>query len=168
MPEQNPAPLTPPSTLADLPNYDFHVSLSTPGQAVADAMQQRAELPGVILCNGQGVQGLISRQTFFKQMSRLFSLEVYMKRPIQVMWDAVAAEPLVLPASTPVGEAGRRALARTVEWAYEPILIVFPDQTARLLDVLDLLKAQNQLLEVANAVIQRQKEEAVAANQAKS
>ena len=168
MHERRPAALTPSSTLADLPGHDFHVSPVAPGQAVADAFQQRPELPGVILRDDKGVCGVISRQSFFKQMSRLFSLEIYLRRPIQVMWNALAFEPLRLSAAAPIADGACLALGRPLEWAYEPLLIDLPDGTARLLDVHDLLTAQNKLLEAANVVIQQQKEAAEAANRAKS
>ena len=161
-------PLAPCATLADLPCHDYHVSPETPGQAVADALQRRADLPGVIVRDDDGACGVISRQSFFRQMSRLFSLEIYLKRPIRVMCNALSGETLRLPSSTLIPEAAGRALARPLEWAYEPLLIDFPDGSPRLLDVHDLLTAQNRLLEVANGVIQRQKEAAEAANLAKS
>ena len=168
MHEQQLAGLTPASTLADLPGHDVRFRPDTPGRLVADALERLAEVPGVILHDGRAAVGVISRQSFFKQMSRLFSLEIYLKRPIEVMWKALAFELLRLPSATPVHEAARRALRRPVAYAYEPILIDLPDGSPRLLDVHDLLIAQNRLLEMANAVIQQHAAAAEAANRAKS
>src|SRR5262249_25871559 len=99
---------------------------------------------------------------------RLFSREIYLKRPIHVFFHAVHAETLVLPSACRISEAARLALERPQGVAYEPIVIAFPDQVLRLLDVYHLLLAQTKLLTLANTIIQKQKEAAEVANRAKS
>jgi signal transduction histidine kinase/DNA-binding response OmpR family regulator len=160
--------LTEHSTIAQLPVHEFRVSPLALGSAVAAAFDQRPELPGVIVGSEEDEPALISRTGFFKQMSRLFSLEIYHKRPIAVLVKALEVPTLRLPSHAPIPDAARAALGRPQEFAYEPILVSYPDGGAAVLDSHVLLLAQARLLEIANEVIRRQKEEAIAASQVKS
>jgi signal transduction histidine kinase/CheY-like chemotaxis protein len=125
-------------------------------------------LPGVIVHSGAKVVGTISRWLFFQTLSRPFSREIYLRRPVDLFFKGAPHEPLKLPADCTIPEAARRALERPQHLVYEPIVIEFPNADLRLLDVYVLLLAQTRLLALANDVIQRQKEAAEAANQAKS
>ena len=156
------------SVLSDLPSHDFQVEAATLGQEVNTELERLPELPGVIVCSGVNVVGMISRSHFFQQMSRLFSREVYLRRPIEIFFKVAPPVTLTLPASCSIAEAARQALARPQDLVYEPIVIEFPDGSLRLLDVYVLLLAQARLLALANQVIKRQKETAEAANRAKS
>jgi signal transduction histidine kinase/CheY-like chemotaxis protein/HPt (histidine-containing phosphotransfer) domain-containing protein len=160
--------LTPNATLADLPSHDFEIPPTAPGQVAANEFERRPELPGVIVTDANGVLGMVSRQLFFKQMSRQFSLEIYLRRPIHVLFNALACQPLSLPHSCRIPEAARLALNRPLAWVYEPILVEYPNGKPQLLDIHVLLLAQTQLLGLANVTIQQQKEAAEAANRAKS
>jgi two-component system, sensor histidine kinase and response regulator len=160
--------LTDDSTLADLPGHDFRISPFALGSAVAAAFDRQPDLPGVIVGEDAGELSFISRASFFRQMSRLFSLEIYHKRPIHVLLKALEVPTLRLPAGTPIPDAARAALSRAPEFVYEPVLVDYPDGSARVLDSHVLLLAQARLLELANDVIRRQKEEAIAASQVKS
>jgi two-component system sensor histidine kinase/response regulator len=160
--------LTQHSTLADLPGHDSQVTPATLGQVIALAFEGRTDLPGVIVRDGNSVLGLISRPVFFKQLSRPFGLELYLRRPIQVMLNALPVQPLVLPHDCGVSEAAARALNRPPDWVYEPLVVGYPDGSARVLDIHDLLLAQTQLLTLANQTIAQQKEAAEAASRAKS
>jgi signal transduction histidine kinase len=156
------------SVLADLPSHDFQVDSATLGEEVVAELERVLELPGVIVCSGSRVAGAISRARFFQTMSRPFSREVYLRRPIEILLAAATHATLRLPADCPIADAARQALARPQDLVYEPILIDFSDGSVRLLDVYVLLLAQAQLLARANEVIQGQKEAAEAANRAKS
>jgi signal transduction histidine kinase len=164
-----PSPLlTPESTLADLPNHDCEVNPTTPGQFVAAAFESQADLPGVIVRDSSNFLGVVSRPAFFKQLSRPFGLQFYLGRPIQVMLNALTVQPLALSHGCSIPEAAARALHRAADCVFEPLVIEYPDGSARILDVHVLLLAQTQLLTAANETIEQQKEAAEAANRAKS
>jgi signal transduction histidine kinase/CheY-like chemotaxis protein len=160
--------LTADSTLADLLSHDYQAGLSTLGHEVATELERRPDLPGVIVRTEDALVGMISRSTFFQLMSRPFSREIYLKRPIEVFFHADLPAPLWLPAACPVSEAARLALQRPLQEVYEPLVVEYPNQALRLLDVHVLLLAQAELLALANQTIQQQKEAAEAANRAKS
>jgi signal transduction histidine kinase len=151
-------PLTPTSTLADLPSHDFEVGPTTLGQEVVAEFERRSDLPGVIVRTAKTLVGMISRPTFFQEMSRPFSREIYLKRPIQVFFHSVPPEPLCLPAACRISEAARFALDRRPALVYEPIIVEGPEGNLRVLDVYVLLLAQNRaLLEAQAALVQSEK-----------
>ncbi len=156
------AQLTPSSTLADLPYYDFQVDGDTLGQVVAGQFKAQPELPGVIVVEGSKMLGAISQRKFFERMSQRFSLELYLKRPIKIMPEIAKAEvePLILPSNFRIGEAAGQALSRPPEFIYEPIVVVLPNQQLHLVDVYIVLLAQSQILTKINEFIDRQRQEA--------
>ena len=165
--------LTLDSCLADLPSYDFEVQITTLGKVVADTFHKHPELPGVMITSNNKIIGTISRMQFFERLSRPYGLEVFLNRPIRVLWDIIAkseklldAETLVkryllLSADCNISQAAELALKRPGTFIYEPIVIALPDQRWRLVDIQVLLLAQSQLFSLA-------KQAAEAANKAKS
>jgi signal transduction histidine kinase len=152
------AALGPTSTLADLPAHDYQVPASTPGQQVADAFKRWPDLPGVVVTFGDGYLELISQTNFFKLMSRPFSLEIYCKRPVGLMLEALDQPSLQLEHGTDLAEAARLALNRRADCVYDPILVHHADGSARILDIHLLLLAQAQLLRAAQvALVQTEK-----------
>jgi two-component system sensor histidine kinase/response regulator len=160
--------LTHESILAELPLDDFVVSAEMTGEVVASVFDERPELPGVIVLGRDRVVGMISRERFLERLSRPYGLELYMRRPIQAMLDAVDFEHLELAGDCGIHEAASIALSRPVDRVYEPIVVVLADGRLRLLGIYVLLQAQSRLLALANETIQHQKESADEANSAKS
>ena len=112
--------LTPQATVADLPSHDFQVDAGVLGQVVDAHFERHVDLPGVIVREGADVIGVIPRQAFFQQMSRLFSREIYLRRPIRLFFNTERAPPCRFAASCPINEAARSALARPREWWGKP------------------------------------------------
>jgi two-component system, sensor histidine kinase and response regulator len=162
------AQLSPASTLGDLPSHDFLVSPSARGHVIAAEFERRPDLPGVIVGDDRAILGMISRNNFFRHMSRPFSLEIHLRRPVSVLWEVLPVQVLRLPHTCGIPEAARLALDRPSEWVYEPVLVEGADGSNRILDIHILLLAQTQLLAIANRTIQDQKEAAEAANRTKS
>ena len=160
--------LQPGSTLADLPMHDFRVTAETWGNRVTAEFDRHPELPGVLIFQGEQLLGVISREKFLEHLSRPFALEVYMKRPIEVLLKQIEIEALQLDAALGIDAAASIALNRPRKMVYEPIVVRAADGGARLLGTDVLLLAQSRLFALANDTIQRQKEQADAANLAKS
>jgi signal transduction histidine kinase/DNA-binding response OmpR family regulator len=158
--------LTSTSTVADLPAHALCVPAELPAQGVAVEFDREPTLPGVILVANETVVGVVSRQSFFRQISGPFGREVFLKRPIAVLHAGLQIHPLLVPDSCPINDAAHRALDRAPDHVYEPILVVA--EQVRLLDVRILLQAQAELLAQANHIIQLQMEAAESANRAKS
>lgn len=157
--------LTPTSTLADLPTYaECQVSPTDLGSAVSAAFEARPDLPGVIVAAGEQLIGVISRRNYMERIIRPYGPEVYLGRPVFILFDSIKSEPLTFPYTCQVGEAAQMALERPVETVYEPIVVEFAPGDLHLLDFYVLLLAQSQLLSVASHIIQQQKEVVEAAN----
>jgi signal transduction histidine kinase/DNA-binding response OmpR family regulator len=154
--------------LAELPSHDFQVHPTDLGQAILQGFERCPDLPGVVVVEADGKVGLISRAGFFRLISTTFGREIYLKRPISLMLEALSNPPLRLPDDRDISAAARMALDRPPQLVYEPILLFSGDGRPRVLDIHVLLLAQSALLAQANTIIQRQKETAEAANQAKS
>jgi signal transduction histidine kinase/CheY-like chemotaxis protein len=155
------------STLADLPAFAVHVSAESLGQEVGAEFERHPDLPGVIVRADTAIVGMVSRQTFFNRLSSPFGREIFLRRPISVLFRAAPIDLLILPGTCPINEAVRIALGRAADQRYEPVLVQVGEQV-RLLDVHVLLLAQSELLAQANDTIQHQKEAAEAASRAKS
>ena len=81
--------LTPDSTLAEFPSYEFEVDLHTLGHQVAEEFERRPEVPGVIVRQDGERMRLVSRQSFFHLISQPFGRELYLKRPWYSPWKRV-------------------------------------------------------------------------------
>jgi len=156
----NSTPLNPNATIADLETYKYQVDASTLGEVVANTFQQYPELPGVIIKAGEDVLGVISRRKFLEQMSQPYSLELYMRRPIRVLLEVMDSELLRLNHDYRIDQAVRKALNRSRDLVYEPIVVIQPDTSLALLPVHDLLLAQSRLFVQINKLLNQQKEEA--------
>ena len=155
------------STLGSLPSFEVTVPPDVLTSAIDRELGSASDVPGVIVVADGELLGMISRPHLFAQLSRPFGQELFLKRPIRLLLEAEQGEPLVLPSSTPIGDAAYAALRRSPERVYEPVVVKDVDEF-RLLDVHTLLIAQSQLLAVANRTIRSQADAAESANQAKS
>src|SRR5262245_27358407 len=88
------------STLADLPSHDYRGSSDTRTAIVADELNRRPDLPGVIVVDKEGLLGVLSRSQYLDYLSRPFHLELYSKRPIAVLLELIGADVLALDEST--------------------------------------------------------------------
>jgi signal transduction histidine kinase len=141
------AHLTPTSTLAELPAVEFCVEDSVLGQFVAEELERRREAPGVIILSRGEFAGMLARDSFFQHMSRQFSREIYLCRPIGAILSRGWPAALRLPAQRRISEAAELALSRSQANAYDPIVVDHGgDQNLRLLDMHVVLQAQARLL----------------------
>jgi len=124
MVSSNSTPFYPNSTLADLPTYQYQVDASTLGEVVSNEFQQDPKLPGVIIKQGEDAIGVISRRKFLEQMSQPYSLELYMRRPIRILLEVMASETLKLSHDCQIDQAVRKALNRSRDLVYEPIVVI--------------------------------------------
>lgn len=156
------------STLEDLPTYDFQVHESTLGIAVMETFRDHPKLPGVLITDGDTkLLGMIARTKFFEYFGRPYGVEMYSKRPIRVMLNAInQAEQtlglhpfLLLPPTCTIQAAINQALNRPEPYTYEPIVIEQPGNTWQLLPMNTLLLAYSQLFIYSNKILREADEE---------
>ncbi|MDY6938567.1 MAG: ATP-binding protein [Cyanobacteriota bacterium] len=173
--------LTLSSTLADLPTHDFKVDANTIGEEIETTFHRDPNLPGAIVTLNDRPIGILPRAKFFEWLSLPYGIELYLKRPIRVLLEAIRQDLkrhlqtlkvdaeinaylghcLFLSQTSSIHQAVEIALGRPTLLAYEPIVVASANGQWQLLDMYVLLQAQSQLFELA-------KDAANAANQAKS
>lgn len=144
------------STLASVLSHDFRVSSTTLGKVVAQNFAQNPNLPGVIVMDETRFLGMISRAKFREQMNTPQRENLYFNSPIQVLLDYLRTPPLLLDQNSKIADAVNSVLNRSKELIYEPVVIVCENNIFRIIDIQILLLAQNQLLNYAQNVIQKQ------------
>jgi signal transduction histidine kinase len=142
------------STIYVLPLWDYSLDLSRHGRDAICAFEQNPLLPGILLVEqGQHV-GLLSRRQLFERMSRPYSRELFTRRPLRNLYEFVETETILLPDTTLITEAVQKALERSPDSIYEPIIV----ETAtgyRLLEMQQLLLAQSQIHTLLTTVLQQ-------------
>lgn len=154
--------------LRDLPMFDYAVRPQTRLSVVVDELQERSTLPGVMLMEGQQVVGVLPRSNILEQLSHPFGRDIFLPRPAATLLEHVEMPILRMSSTTEVQEAALRALRRPTDHVFDPVLVEDPVEPPQLLDVHTLLLAQSRLLAEANQTIQKQRDRAEAANEAKS
>jgi hypothetical protein len=144
--------------VGDLPNHDFCVTRSMNVQLAVDEFQRNPDLPGVIIVEAKTWRcvGMISRAKCFEYLSRPFAREVYLRSTMDDFFEQIGFTPMILESTTRVDEAVRACLKRPQIQLYEPVLLHYPDQSIKLLDLHILLLAQSYLLETAYRLIQKE------------
>ena len=156
----NPTPLNPNSTIAQLETYQYQVDADTSGEVVSTEFKNHPDLPGVIVNEGEEVLGVMSRRKFLEQMSQPYSIELYLRRPIRVLLELMETDTLILKEDCLINEAVKRALNRSLDLLYEPIIVERQDHSLELLELHHLLLAQSKIFAQVNKIISKQKEEA--------
>jgi PAS domain S-box-containing protein len=146
-------------TLNDLELHNFQIDINLPGGELLEIFHNHPKLPGVIVSNGQEIVALISRRNFLEHMSRMYSLEIYSRRPIEAYLRIYKTDFIRFYIRTSIEQAAQIALERPLLLAYEPVVIIHENGQLSLLDMPTLLLAQSQaLLKVNNLMEQQQKQ----------
>ncbi|MCB8879636.1 EAL domain-containing protein [Acidisoma cellulosilytica] len=103
-------------------------------------------LPGIIVCQGSDIRGLLSRRVFLAALSQAYGREIFLNRPLQELLTSVALQTLTLSEDTPLPTACRAALAREEVTRFEPLLVTVGGET-HIVQLADLLLAQAGALE---------------------
>jgi signal transduction histidine kinase len=145
--------LTLESTISDLLLHEFQMETDRLGKEAVKVFEKNPLLPGIILTKQGEFQGIISRQRFLHQLSRPYGLELFLNRPIEVMYPFVQTEPLIYLGNTRIVFATQQTLKRSPEQLYEPIVVQIEPQVFRLLDFHLLLVAHSKIHELAQNLI---------------
>ena len=146
------------STLLDLPLYNCQIELTQQAKEVAHAFEKKPLLPGVILTDHGNFVGIISRRLFFERVNRRYGLEMFFKRPIEVLYRFSRKEMLILSGTKLIVEAAEESLYRPAELVYDPIVVEVAPDTYWLLDVQQLMVAQSKIHQLTNKLLQKQTE----------
>lgn len=141
------------SQLEALTLYDVGVEFGHPTNEVIQIFNENPLLPGIIITSEGEYVGMLSRRRTFEYLSRPYSLELFVKRPLKILYGLAKTEILTLSSDTEIVAAARLSLQRSPELIYEPIVVKNPEGSYSLLDVHQLLLAQCQIQDAAAAAL---------------
>lgn len=141
--------------LADLPRHRAFVDAGATGAAVEAMFRDDAEITGLTILRDGTAVGVLSRRLFLDLLSRQFSRELFLKRPIDTALKRIRISNLALSAETTIDQALHLALTRPGDLVYEPLLVYQerpdPDGGVGVVDMDELLRTQSAILQQAIA-----------------
>jgi signal transduction histidine kinase len=134
------------ATLTDLELLDISIDINSSVADLIQLLRDNPLAPGVIIMSEKICRGMISRNKLFEYMSRPFSIELYLKKPIEMLLeDNPFGNTIELTAETSIAEAALRSLQRPADNIFEPVVVRFFNGAFKLLDIHQLLLAQTQI-----------------------
>ncbi|MFQ3578436.1 MAG: ATP-binding protein [Verrucomicrobiia bacterium] len=136
--------------IGELRAYDVMLDAEVEGRIVAELFHHNQELPGVILrMHDSDVPYVgLSQREFLRQMTRPFGPEVFGRRPARLLVEESGSRLLSLPPDMDIESATAACLRRDATNLYEPVLIDYGMEGARLLDFQTLLISLSRLAEL--------------------
>ena len=135
-----------PVSIADLPGHVFSVTPGTFTEKVVEELENRPDLPGVMIVENGQLFGIITRLKLFERLGHRFGVELFMQKPIIQLKDLVRGHTLPLQAHLRIDEAIQYALGRPPQDIYDPIVVQHDDGRMHLLDINVLLLAQSRVM----------------------
>lgn len=149
------------SRLEELSLHPAAIDISCPGQVAYEFLEKNADTPGIALIQGAKLIGMISRRRFLEALSRAYGRELFLRRPLSVLYSFIQLKILRLSSSTLITEAAQQAIARAPELIYEPVVVVCqtesccPVQSSYcLLGMHELLQAQSTIHQLTAVLLQ--------------
>jgi two-component system, chemotaxis family, sensor kinase CheA len=133
------------STVKMLNLFNINMEMDQQTAVAFDIFKKNPNIPGIVLTSKGKFKGMISRKNFFEIMGKPFSIELFLKRPIETISQEVESDSIVMPVDTLISEAMEQALARPQDQLYEPLVIAFSEIHYEILDVDQLLLAQSKI-----------------------
>lgn len=133
------------STIRELPLYEFQVETSCLGVDIARMFEKYPLVPGAILEDQGRFAGMVSRRRLLEYLIRPHRLELFLHKPLRVLYSYMGSQVLVLPESTPILAATQQALRRSPDFLAEPVVVQMESAGYRLLDVQELNVASWQI-----------------------
>ena len=100
---------------------------------------------------------MLSRRRFLEVLSRPYGLELFLKRPITVLYEQCEVPVLKLQGNMSIVMAAQMCLQREeAALLYEPIVVEIGSNQYQLLDVHELLQAQSKIHELATQLLRQQ------------
>ncbi|MGB0564334.1 MAG: ATP-binding protein, partial [Spirulinaceae cyanobacterium] len=122
---------------------------------VVRCFEENKVVPGIILLEGNRLVGMLSRRRFLERMSRPYSIELFLKRPINVIYSFTKIHFDVFPEDTSIVKAARQSLKRLPELLYEPVIVQLKGAkpTYALADIHQLLLAQSRIHKLTSRLL---------------
>lgn len=126
------------STLGALPIYSFTADVNCLSAEVVEIFEKNSKLSGVILLDQGKFVGMISRLRLLETLVLSEKQDLFLKKPLQFLYNYARTDVLILPETTPILVAAQMALRRSSELLGEPIVVQSETQNYKLLDIHEL------------------------------
>ena len=153
------------STLQDLQLHNVQLEINQSGVIIAEVFEANKLLPGIILTNSGQFVGMISQNQFLKTLSRQYGRELFLNRPITILYEFIKHEFLVLAGDTAIVDAAYQAVKRPQEYIYEPIVVEVSPGNYQVLETQNLLIAQSHIHQLAQDLLKEQTQAQLIQNQ---
>ena len=90
------------STISGLNLYNSQIDLEQTGAIARQFFEDNPLLPALILYDQAEYIGMLSRRRFLECLSRPYSIELFTKRPLRVLYEQALSEILQLHGNTPI------------------------------------------------------------------
>ncbi len=145
------------ATLAELSASRITLDVSATGQQAREIFEANPSVPGIILLQNEAYFGMLSRRRFLEVLSRPYGLELFLKRPITVLYEQCQVSVLKLQGNMSIVMAAQMCLQREEPaLLYEPVVVEIASEQYQLLDVHELLQAQSKIHELATQLLRQQ------------
>ncbi|MGL5081944.1 MAG: ATP-binding protein [Microcoleaceae cyanobacterium] len=146
--------LTLDSKLQDLTLHAAYLESKCSTQEVAQLFKANPQLPGVIILHGGKFMGMISRRRYFEFMSRPYSLDLFLSRPLFQFYRFAKIKFLILNSQRSIAAAIKFLFKQSRQLIYEPIVVKTYSQAYQVLDVYELLLAQLKISDLTEGIMQ--------------
>lgn len=137
------------STINELQLFDVKIDIDSKVSQLRALFDSNSLIPGVIISENPEGLGVISRKEFFEALSKPYSLELYINRPVRFLLDSLnSIQTIILPSVMLITDAVQRALVRSKEIFDNPILVENDGKTY-VLDFYHLLLAHSEVNKIA-------------------
>lgn len=138
--------LTIDSMIKDLPSHQVIINADASGRDLLELYNKRTNLPGILVEENRKLIGLISRDTFYERTGKIWGTEIYLNRPVKKLLESVPHKPLILPETTLISMAVRKALKRGAGSMYQPLVVQDFNGASSVISSQVLFLAQSQIM----------------------
>lgn len=139
--------------------------LTATSEAAYNILEQRPEIPGVVIIDGETIIGLVDRVSLLNRFSRHLMRDYYLRRPVALVLDR---EPLVAEADTPVRLLAERISHEKPQALTAGFVITRQGRYAGVGTALDMMKASVEEAQLRAIELAASRRAADEANQVKS
>lgn len=137
--------------------YHMAIDISTLAVDAVRCFEQNPALPGIVLLRDREFAGMISRRRFLEHMSRPYSIDLFLKRPILALYKFTQTHVDVFPQDALIVKAAGKSLKRSPELLYEPIVVECQAESGEtqfaLIDIHQLLLAQSRIHKLTSKLL---------------
>ncbi|WP_017653522.1 sensor histidine kinase [Fortiea contorta] len=146
------------SNLQELPLWKLKFDIGESVSGLRAIFQSQPLLPGVLLVEqGDELVTMISRRQFFENIAVNFESEKFSDRSLEVVFQNLSSDILILPSETLILAAAQQALARQPESLSEPIVVSINSKKYGIVDMQQLLIAQSKIYQLKHKIIREEK-----------